>query len=582
MRLRRPGVISTRAVNQYRKRDVIGYLGARYLLNSVSAQSDEWATKIAVDLVARRSAPAYFWSHHFKGETPSGDFISREISIPGPVEVLAETALLMECSRHSNFRNPPSVYTYELTQPWDRSGSFVNYTVGLRKRQRAITQACLSADKSSIVRYVDIKKFYPSIRASDASDAWSKLAKPLSSRFRHLGAKLLANHVAAAGSSSRGLLTGPMFSNLIANLVMRDIDDWAGSLSGVEYFRYVDDITFVGPEKLVMDAERILADKLAMLELKLHADDSGKVLTVSTQEWMAGANDFEDDADDLSWRRLIGDLKLFLLVQPNRSNELRAAFLGEGMRIPVPDYGIAATEAPFVETVASLAKQAWYRVRAKGIDVQSLVSSARSLAAKFSAELPPLLDSVRSESGFHQKRNIPKARFRAGRLVYLADPLALGVFGGEASRSPDLRLHAEVMLAASTADVSRVLLMGANAVQSAAQPISAERTTVQWKLDKIGEKEAQGIAILGFNGLRGEPEPLADSSSQSGSLLKLSRGTVGIEMMNSLNPFIREFASLVGRGDKSHSELLSKAFDEADDVVLDAVERLDESSPGGG
>ncbi|HVI26996.1 MAG TPA: hypothetical protein VM576_12560 [Xanthomonadaceae bacterium] len=369
---------------------------------------------------------------------------------------------------------------------------------------------------------------------------------------------------------------------MIANLVMRDIDDWAGTLSGVKYFRYVDDITFVGRETLVLEAERALMGRLAALELKLHGEDSGKILTVPAQDWMAGANDFEDDADDLSWKRLIGDLKLFLLVQPNRSNELKAAFLDEGMRIPVPDYEIAATEAPFVETVASLAKRAWYRVRARGVDVHSLVSSAKALTAKFSAELPPLLDLVRSGSGFHQKRQIPKARFRAGRLVYLADRLTLGVFGGEASKSPDLRLHAEVMLATSTADVSRVLSMGANAVQSAAQPISAERTTVHWKLDSIGEKEMQGIAILGFNGLRGEPGELGESSSQSGPLLKLSRGSIEVEMMNSLDPFIREFSSLVGRGDKNHSELLSKAFDEADDVILDAVERLDESSPIGG
>jgi hypothetical protein len=62
----RPGRIATKAVNQYRRRDVFAYLGLRYYLESTSARSDQWARQVATTLVLRRKSPGYLRVDHFK------------------------------------------------------------------------------------------------------------------------------------------------------------------------------------------------------------------------------------------------------------------------------------------------------------------------------------------------------------------------------------------------------------------------------------------------------------------------------------------------------------------------------------
>ncbi len=73
-----------------------------------------------------------------------------------------------------------------------------------------------------------------------------------------------------------------MFSHLIANLVLRAVDDIAKGFAGVQYFRYVDDLVLVGErkavEKLNLDLKTLLGD----MGLNLHGLDSPKCLELSS------------------------------------------------------------------------------------------------------------------------------------------------------------------------------------------------------------------------------------------------------------------------------------------------------------
>lgn len=582
MSLPRPGLIAARAVNQYRKRDLIGYLATRYLLGSVAAKSDKWAFKVATDLVVRRSEPAYFISHHFKGESDDGSFVTRAISIPSPLEVLAETALLARCSVFDGFKNPAHVYTYELSSASDRSGSFVNYWDGLRRRQRDIASICTSRMGAGVVRYLDIKKFYPSIRTEDLRAAWRRFSVVLDSTEIELGDRLIDDHAAAGAGSSCGLLTGPMFSHLLANLVMRDIDDWAENLKGVKYLRYVDDITLIGDEVDVNRVEAELVVRLASLNLELHDGDSAKSLTVSAKDWLSGRNDFDDQEEEISWKALIGDMKRFLLAYPEKSQDLRAAFLDSGMRLPVYDYAAESRDASYVEVVRSLARSVAFRVRAQGVSVASLILHAARLRDRLRTELDPLVDKLNEVEGYEQKRLIPRLRFRAGRLVYLAETGLLRDIAAETSKSPDLRMHSEIMNATASRDVTAILTMGNNAVQSAAQPLRSEGLAVRRNGEVLSEVECQGLAVLHFNGLEIDGKFQLHGSSDSSDLLGIAKGEVTRDLMNSDSPFIRELSSLVGLDDRNHASLLTRAFDESDELILDAVDRLEESVPFGG
>lgn len=578
MKYRRPGVIASRAVNQYRRRDIVAFLGVRHLLKNTATQSDLWAQKVAAEVVRNRTVPAYFLSHHFKDIDSSGRVTARQIAIPSPVEILAETALLAECSGLREFSSPHCVFTYQLAKSGDRSGSFVNYSEGLRNRHRAIADACAKAP-NGIVRYLDIRKFYPSIRSEDALRAWLDASAGLGQEWRDLGSKILADHAAASGNSGNGLLTGPMFSHLIANLVMKEVDDWASKSVGVAYFRYVDDITLVGSKDDVDRAEIAIANRLGRLNLELHDDNSSKSVRVSVDEWMSGRLDFEDDANDTSWMRLIGNLKSFLVLHPDKRDDLHRAFIGAGMKMPVLDYSTAAHEHSFTSSVWTLLQRPWYRIKSSGISISSIIGTADKLKLRFQDELGPLLDSLDSSSGFQRKRLIPKVRYRTGRLVYLAEDVALRRFWDLAENSTELQMQCEVSKAAATGDVSTVLSMGSNAVQSAAQPLRAVQRAVTYKVASLTEVELQGLAVLNFNGLSVHRAGGEVGLSSSAELLRVAEDAVDLQMMKSIDPFVREIACLAGVGSTDHSALVESAFDEADEFVLDAVERLQESFP---
>ena len=163
--------------------------------------------------------------------------------------------------------------------------------------------------------------------------SWCKAADQagLAARWRELGEKLIADHASATGGQKPSILTGPMFSHLIGNLVLRDIDEKLTGLDGVQYFRYVDDITLVGRTEHVRNAVKSIRSIVGELGLEAHDDHSPKSLLVSSVEWVQGRHDFQDSRRATSWKTLIGDLKRYLIANPDAREPLRGAFIGEGI-----------------------------------------------------------------------------------------------------------------------------------------------------------------------------------------------------------------------------------------------------------
>jgi hypothetical protein len=121
-----------RAVNQYRRRDVLTYLGLRYYLPNTAARTDYWARQVATDLVLTRTDLPYFRALHFKDSAPAGQVEHRPIFLPSANEALAEAALLDECANHPQaFANPRCVFSYELSRGEERRGIFQPYLGGL-------------------------------------------------------------------------------------------------------------------------------------------------------------------------------------------------------------------------------------------------------------------------------------------------------------------------------------------------------------------------------------------------------------------------------------------------------------------
>jgi hypothetical protein len=578
MKPSRPGVLAVRCVNQYRRRDVLTYLALRYYLDNSAAQPDEWARRVAVDLVLTRSGLPYFRSEHFKEIGSHGQVVHRSLFIPGANEALAEAALLDECAKYPRaFGNLDCVFSYLLTSGDSRSGIFSHYVNGLHARHAAIAETCI-AIPTGVVRYTDVKSFYPNITGDLAQSAWRKQcdSSGISQVYRELGERLIRDHETAGAGSSRGLLTGPMLSHLLANLVLRDLDEEFSTRLPARYFRYVDDMTLVGGQDEVTHSLGIIRSRLGSLGLSLHDDDSPKNLTVTCSDWLQGRDDFRQSRREVSWMTLIGDLKRFLLSRPDERDALHAAFLDEGFRIPVRDYSGACQEMSYLQHILRWSKKSWFRYKNRSVTIASLLNQARILRGVYERRLREHLEGALDLAGFDRKRRVPKLRYWASRLIYLAADDPLLRLSELARELPELRFHAEVMRAVADGNVDQVLRMGTNAAQAAAQPLraagkGATTTTTNWS--PVTE---QSLAVFRLNGVAVElPNQGFAGDSE---LLRFATSGTDVELMKSGNPFIREIACLHGiSAAVRHPSMLDLAFDEDEITAMDAVEQLQQS-----
>ena len=578
MKRERPGILAVRAVNQYRRRDVLTYLVLRYYLHNEAARTDLWAQQVAPNLVLTRTDLPYLHVHHFKDLSSGAKVAHRAIFLPSANEALAEAALLAECAKHADvFSNPSCVFSYPLNSGNARSGIFPNYSLGLRDRHDSIARAC-DDFPDGVVRYIDIKRFYPSIRPELALSAWKARAEAggLDNRWRMLGEKLIDDHSKLVTGSSPSILTGPMFSHLIGNLVLRQLDDeLAGSLP-VRYFRYVDDITLIGSKKSVADSLKIIRDRLSDLGLEMHEDWSPKSLELPAKEWISGRNDFRQSRREISWMTLIGDLKRFLLANPEDHQHLHDAFRSEGFRIPVRDYSYAVYERSHLESIKRWASTRWYREMVGKVSIKTLLHQARWLRGTYESEFKELFDGFSNASAYERKRRIPKLRYRAGRLSYLATDDALASIASMADSVPELHLQSIVMSATASGNIDRVLELGTNGAQAAAQPMRAGGKIARMTLSNLSEAQEQALAVVRLNGIPVDMQGV--ETTPKSELLRCAVTGSSPHLMSSSDPFIRELACLHGIGSgPRHPEMLESVFDEDEDLAVDAVDQLQQS-----
>lgn len=568
----RPGVISVKAVNQYRRRDVIAYLGLRYYLESEASRKDLWARDVATRLERYGAGGGYLCLKHFKELDERGGVAHRDIYVPRPNEALAEVALIDACARAGGkFHASHNVYSYMLSSHDDRQGVFCNYIGGLRRRHDAISLAC-SSDPRALVSFRDLKKFYPSIRIDLAHAVWKGACaeSTLDSNYVALGHALLERHGEASGGH---LLTGPLFSHLIGNLVLRRIDDLTEG-GGASYFRYVDDITLVRAATEVDEALKRIEGSLEALGLHVHAAGSPKSLDVEGARWMHSRYDFEEPKEEESWMTLVGDVKHVLLWSPHDTQDLEERLEGEGMRLPMRDYSGAIAEASYLTRAIYRLSWQWRKRRGRSVTPTTILAQAKSLRRKYTSDLEDLSAKLRDSDNFDTKRYASMARYRLGRLAYLASPADLLEAANSTSTQPQLAFHSEVARAVATQDVSRLLSLGTNAAQAAAQPLRAVTSRVDIGRAPKTEAEFQSLAVLALNGIL--PTDDADLADRS-ELSQFSLQGGSLRLMQSESKFIAEVASLHGIGEARHAATIDTAFDFDEELALDAIDQASTS-----
>ena len=347
----RPELLAVRAINQYRRRDVLAYLGLRYYLENDCAKNDVWARDISTHLVKTQDSPIYYRSSHFKEMNENG-VGHRNIYLPGPNEILAESALLDDCSKELSFQSLECVYSYRFSDQSSKEGIFKNYFPGFQQRNKSIASICDSLGSAGTkVLYTDIKKFYPSIRYELALDAWKSACKKskISNQSNELGEKLLTQYAETARKHNEGLgiLTGPMFSHLIANLILSKVDQQMTAYTQNRYWRYVDDFVLVGSPDQIRDSRKLLSSILNDIGFSLH--DEVKDFEVESNSWLETAKN-TDNSKGKIWTNLVINIKRFLTTKPAELSFLKQAFLDKGINIPLIDYSSAVAESSFLES----------------------------------------------------------------------------------------------------------------------------------------------------------------------------------------------------------------------------------------
>ena len=575
----RPELLAVRAVNQYRRRDVLAYLGLRYYLENYCARSDIWARDVSTHLVSTRVSSVYFRSHHFK-EMDGDSVVHRSIFVPGPNEALAETTLLYECSKYPAFRSSSNVYSYRFSNPSSKEGVFQTYFPGFRERHKSIAEACRNLS-GSIVRYTDIQKFYPNISKELALKEWRSAcdSSNISGTYRDLGEDILAKHTrtAVAHNEGLGLLIGTMFSHLIANLILAKVDKIMFEKMGGKYWRYVDDIVLVGDDDQVNDGRELLSSILGDMGFLLH--EEGKDFKVDSETWLEEAQDFNGSEGE-AWISLIANIKRFLIAKPDERIDLVRAFSENEINIPLLDYSGVVSESSYLEKLSDwLARYSWSIKSVRAFTVRKIVEDAIRARQIYHNRLSTLLDKSPEIKGYARKRLIPKLRFYTGRLIFLATPDILSSVSSALVDYPELFLQSKILNAIQSRDVSPLLKLGANAVQAAAQILRIQSSPVKCFLTSFGEVELQGIAILRLNGISIDIKENVIGETTTDLLNQFALGNNPAELMKSDDPFIKEIACLRGTEKPLRHELMSNtAFDRDEQLIFDIINQLHQSS----
>ena len=280
--------------------------------------------------------------------------------MPAAAEALAEAALLDECARHLCVPDQQSCFSYWPVTGTSAKGYFESYMVGLKARQRAVSQAIAACDNDVVARYVDIKAFYPTLRIDVARKAWERYCDEcaISAEMVKLGHAILDRHHAAGDGKS--ILTGPMFSHFIGDFgAQRDLTLLFTEGLIPKVFRYVDDYILVGSVQDVAHGVHLLTERLGELGLNVHPEESDKSIQLSGAAWLSSERDFESGEISRNWMKLVGDIKKLLLFNIDQVDSMLDELRALEFRLPVRAYEAAVKEASTFEKIRQVGLWGW-------------------------------------------------------------------------------------------------------------------------------------------------------------------------------------------------------------------------------
>ena len=535
---------------------------------------DRWAREISTELVFDHGRPSYNRILYYKQMDKNGGCEFRDLYIPGPNEIVAETALLGECANITEVFQPRhGVYSYRLSSGAETKGVYKYYFYGFLDRHQAIARACDENPDSEVI-YTDIRGFYPSVSLERARNVWSSACfeGKLPDRSRDLGMKLLENQACTTGNSGSGLLIGPMFSHLIGNLVLRDIDSRMAAIAPGRYFRYVDDFVIVAPKKEAYELENKLKDMLNKIELEIHEE---KRMPVCAQRWLEVADFFEDEESPVSWKTFIGQLKQLMLFRPDSRLEMEDKLRNAEIRVRPKDYSEVRQDSDFLSRAKTLVENSWFTLRMHNLGPNRIIQEGFQLRSRYMRQLFETLQYMESSDSLGRKMSISRIRYLLSRLAYLATPPQLLEIANSIANIDEVRIFEAILRALENRDVSDLLRFGSIAVKSVAPSLLLDPRPVRCSISELSEEASQALAVLLLYGV-----PLEISGElPEDPMTQFCRGGHGIsEIYESPDMYFRELACLHGLDEPDVLRwCMETAFDRDEEMASDMMDIVDMS-----
>ena len=488
--------LSIRALNDYSRRSVLGYLSLRHALEADALQGDRWATEVAPDIVDREPEGGYHVAKVFK-EQKAGGFIFREIGSPGSNEALAEAALLEACGKAGRvFARVADVYSYRLAKNHETAGSFSPYFEHYKRRQRAIGLCC-RRHRDHFVFCADIRNFYPSISRTRVRNLWREacVKSELGTKWQLLGQRLIDRQKSFA---KKGLLVGPMFSHLLADLALRDFDKKMRKKYPARYFRYVDDVAIVLPQREIPAAKRLMTRILGKAGLKLHPHKFSEMLAVSwakTAPWQGKASSVE--VRDKKWMALVDRIKCYLLKRPNEIEELGAALRAVGVRIPLPKYQAAVADADYQVRLRRRMQTKWFLKYVHGLTIRKVVAQSQRAVEGYLNEFAAHWEQYGViEDKVQRKWHSTKLKNILGKLTMLAPEELLDLLLELLEGADEFASSRAILRAIRKRDVTDLIGFGGSICGAAGQILSARGGQYACQPKRWPAQSRQGLATL--------------------------------------------------------------------------------------
>lgn len=563
--------LALKTLNQYRNRDVFAYLSLRYYLDNTSCKSDKWISEVPSHNTFYNNDSSYYKIFHYKELDANFKVNYRTLHIPTPNMALAETYLLSELSQYSEFNSLSCVYSYKFSKSNDTSGTFEPYFIGLQRRHEDISKACKNNLEKSIL-FTDIKKFYPSIKFSKIEAFWDKYKDEqlIPSKLFNLGKCILESYKNTAKNEEKSILTGPMFSHFIANIMLHEIDIKMVNISKNNYIRYVDDITLIGTNDELIEWKAILKDLLNELGLVLH--DNEKDFTIKCKDWIIAEDDFSDSLSK-DWMVLVGSIKQYLVSYPNSKDYLVRELLNNNIRLPIIDYSIATKDRNYIiKSIENLKIYKWLPNKFKENESKKLVRKAISCKIELLSKLNEYLD-INLDDYFTRKRFIPKIKFLLGRLAYLMSDEELEKIADRIKNEKELFLFYIIYKSVSSRNLTQALKFGNNVIFSISQILknNKDKITIEFNKIKSVDKSVieQSLAILSFYNIKFTNKYLKEYKDSE--IINLSRAKDLKSIMKSEECFIKDFACLHGIETSRHKKTLESAYDLNENLSFDLL-----------